>query len=510
MSSSEQDLDKIARGGVLMAVGLAFTNLASFLFMAILARALGSASFGIFTLGFSVFSVASAIALLGMDKAILRYIAPAYAKGDLEKSRFILRRIARYSLASSLLVSVVIFASAGPLAESLFLKPETADSIRLFSLCITPFVLSVLGYSALQSIKNIRYQVVARNFIEPGVKLAGAVALLLIPGFWTGWPVVVLGAAFLAAAAFSGGKIRRIMGRVKGGIDAAWSDREMLFYSFPLFLTAIFSMGLFRLDVLFLGRFGTTEEVGIYGATFQMASLGAFGLTIANLVFSPYIAASFHNGEREKLEQMFKTVSRWVLILTLPFLAAVYLYSGQILSVYGESFRAGAPVLVILTCGYTVANFSGISGSVLTMAGYARAVLVNTLCTCAVAFFACFFLVPRFGMTGAALASALAMSTLSGLRFFQVYRLTGITPMDRTTIKPMVATLAAVVIFMVVDYYFYSPNNWKGVLFILPLYMGVYLAMMSFLGWCPDDTRAFMSVMKHRGKRADRNMPSKE
>jgi len=495
MSSTNRDLENIARGGALMAVGLAFSNVSSFLFMAILARVLGPSGYGNFVIGFSVFGVVAAISLMGMDNAAVRFIAPVYAMGDIGKSRFILGRITGFAVGLSLIMTVAIFLLADYIANTIFGKPEVADIIQLFSFCITPFVLSVLGYSALQSIKKVRQQVISRNFIEPSVKLLGVTVFILIPGFWISWSVVIFGLAFLLAAIYSRWQLLKIFGQSRIERDKGWSDKTMLVYSLPLFLTTVFSLGLFRLDILFLGHFGSSADVGIYGAAFLTSNLGIFGLTIANLVFSPYIAASYHNKEYKKLEQMFITVSRWVLILTLPFLALVFLYPGQILSVYGEEFNSGIPVLLILSCAIALANVLGISGPVLVMSGHSRIVLFNTVITSVFAIGSAYFFVPLYGMIGAAISTALVMCMMSILNFSQVFRLLKIVPIDRSSLNPVFAAFGASIPFVLLDNYLYSPEDWKGLLTMIVLYAGLYLVMMNSLGWRKEDAQAFYAVI---------------
>lgn len=488
-----------------MAIGLVFTNLGSFLFLAFLARLLGPADFGLYTLGFSVFGIVSALALLGLDKAILRFVTPVFARGEIDNTSFVLKRILKYMVWAACLVGGLLFIYSDHLADGLFKKPEAGNVIRIFSLCILPFVLSMTGYNALQALRNIRHQVLARNFIEPGLKLAAISFLFFLPSMQVWMAIVVLAGAFTGGAFYSWWRLSIILKRSGKLSDAEWSDRRMLAYSLPLFLTALLNMGLFRLDVIFLGRFGTPEDVGLYGAAFQLAALGAFGMTVANLVFSPFIAASYHNGKHELLAQLFRTVSRWVLMLTLPLLGLVVLYPSQIISLYGEGFRAGASALLILAIGQTLNNLGGISGSVLAMSGHSRAVLGNSLLTCLFAAASCTLLIPRFGISGAAAAAAATVAVLAGLRFFFTYRLVGLVAVDLSTIKPLLAAGVALFPIKTIDRFIYSPVDWHGVLLIAPLYLITFGLLLSLLGWHPDDLLALRSVASRlKLSRADR------
>lgn len=494
MTPHKKDVESIAHGGILLAIGLAFTNLASFLFMALLARALGPAQFGIFFLGFSVFGIASALSLVGMDSAILRYVAPAYAKGDVSESRYILIRIVKYLLASSIVVAITMFLLADLVATWIFRTPEVAETIRYFSLCVTPFALSVFGYRALQSIKNFRHQVLSRNFIEPAVKLIGAVIIFLLMMSWAGWPMVVIGLSLLLSATYSGVQLRKVFDRKWRKRKSTWSRQEMLGYSLPLFLTAIFNLGLFRVDVFFLARFSAPDVVGVYGAAFHLVSLGVLGVTVAVMVMSPHIADSYHNNERDKLEALCKMASRWILIFSMPILAVICLYPDQILSVYGERYSAGASALIILTCGILAANFSGIAGTILRMSGHSKVVFVNTIITSFFAVGASYLLVPPYGMIGAAIAAALSTTLLALLRLLLSYRLVGIITFDRTALKAIFAVACTMSIFLVGDYAVYSPKDWTGVTALFPLFLIVYLLIMTALGWNRDDLLAFRAT----------------
>ena len=96
-------------------------------------------------------------------------------------------------------------------------------------------------------------------------------------------------------------------------------------------------------------------------------------LTAVSYVFSPFVADLHARGEREKLDALFKSITRWTVAGTIPVLLLMLLAPDAILRLFGgENFTAGATALRILVIGQAINVSVGAAGFVLIMAGRTR------------------------------------------------------------------------------------------------------------------------------------------
>ena len=77
ISSNDSAQVKIVKGAAVIFAGLIFARLVNYLYQIVLARAGGTAEFGLFFLGVSTITVAGGIATVGLDLGVARF-APLY------------------------------------------------------------------------------------------------------------------------------------------------------------------------------------------------------------------------------------------------------------------------------------------------------------------------------------------------------------------------------------------------------------------------------------------------
>ena len=89
-----------------------------------------------------------------------------------------------------------------------------------------------------------------------------------------------------------------------------------------LFTQLIFWTDFFVLSVLCErpGRRPATPATGVYGAVLRAGQSLFLFLTSVSLTFSPFVADLHHRGERERLDGLYKSVTRWTLAATIPVL----------------------------------------------------------------------------------------------------------------------------------------------------------------------------------------------
>ena len=104
-----------------------------------IARLLGAEGAGIYFLALSVTAIGSVIGRVGLDNALLRFVAIHSTHNEWNKLNGVYKLSMRIAIIASGLVTIVVFISSHWIASTLFDKPELSDPLRWMSLTILPF-----------------------------------------------------------------------------------------------------------------------------------------------------------------------------------------------------------------------------------------------------------------------------------------------------------------------------------------------------------------------------------
>jgi O-antigen/teichoic acid export membrane protein len=198
-------------------------------------------------------------------------------------------------------------------------------------------------------------------------------------------------------------------------------------------------------DNILLGAFLRTESVGLYDASFLLAklvltTLGAFGF-----LFMPMFSRLDADGDADGMDELYRTSTKWVVSLTLPIFLVLLLFPEAILGgLFGPEYAAGATALQILTLGFFVHALSGLAGNAIVSIGRTRTILLANVCVALLNVTGNVLLIPRIGIEGAAVASALSYLALNA-GYLWVLRGYGISPLSRE-LSGSVATTAVLVV----------------------------------------------------------------
>ncbi len=187
--------------------------------------------------------------------------------------------------------------------------------------------------------------------------------------------------------------------------------------SLPIFVVEAFYLLLTYVDILALEQLRSPDEVAVYYAAARLLALVAFVyFAIAGATthkFTQYHVA----GDKERLRKFFRETMRWTFWPSLAACAAILALGRPLLSLFGENFDRGYPVMFILAVGLLSRAAVGPAERLLNMLGvrkqcaaiYAAAFVINLVL--------CLLLIPPLGVEGAAIATATALVFESVLLF---------------------------------------------------------------------------------------------
>jgi O-antigen/teichoic acid export membrane protein len=159
--------------------------------------------------------------------------------------------------------------------------------------------------------------------------------------------------------------------------------------------------------------------------------------------FAPRIADLYQRGRYELLKRTFALITSWVVRLSLPGFVVLLVFPRELLAIFGPAFEAGAVVTQIMTVAWLFSAASGPCGYMLTMSGRPIVQMVNYLAAVVFNVALNIVLIPRLGISGAAIAWATTVGLLAIARMTQVRVFLKMLPFNLGLVKGLAAGVIA-------------------------------------------------------------------
>jgi O-antigen/teichoic acid export membrane protein len=280
----------IARGAGVVFFGTLVGSVLRYLFQIAIARTLGPDSFGVFSLGFTLFRWISIIAELGLLSGVVRYVALFRAGEDAERVKGTIILALRLVFLSSTGLALMLFLVAGPIARGLFHEPDLAGVLRWFALAIPFTTPATVMLFAIQGFKIMEYTIVVKEIVSPLGRLVLLLVLFLLGGQLHGAVATYALVALLATGLGYRYLTKTFPPLSKGALRPVYAPKEILTFSYPILLVQVLTFANLWMDSTFLGYFRTSQEVGIYSAAQRTAFLSTLIMQSFNAIFSPVIS----------------------------------------------------------------------------------------------------------------------------------------------------------------------------------------------------------------------------
>ncbi len=364
-----------------------------FLFFLFLARRLGPGDFGKYMFAFSLAEIFSILGDIGLHEYSIREVA---RKPDLLRRR-LAGILALKTLLSS--TSALIMVAILP-----FLGKD-----RETSLAVVAFALAQIGYSwffastiAYAARQDLHIQ--AFLWLLEKVLYAAAGVVVLLAG--RGFVAVALSNTFVQ---FFGGVLGVWIAWRKYGPFLLRLDRDKwggyLKAALPFGLIVAFYLVYFRIDSVMISFFRGDEEVGQYGAAYNLVSALLFlpsGLVAAMF---PRLAGAY-SSPNDNLDGPFQRAARWLLAISLPMAVGIWLLSEPlVLALLKDTYLPTVTAFAVLGWVLPVWFITFLQGNLLTVVERQKAVAVVGLANMILNVGMNLIIIPRYGFTGAAVTT---------------------------------------------------------------------------------------------------------
>ncbi len=217
-------------------------------------------------------------------------------------------------------------------------------------------------------------------------------------------------------------KLRRV---IPAG-PRAYDVKGWLTMAFPLLVISFCEILLQNADVLIISRYVDPAQVGIYFAAAKTMSLIMFvHYAVGSAVANRYSALNAR-GDKAALTRLVRDAGHWTFWPSLAGAVVILAIGKPLLSLFGAGFAEGYPVMFILVMGFLVRASIGPAEFLLTMLGEQRNCAIALIVGAAISIALNFTLTPMFGLIGAAMATATAVTVTALLNCWFAWRRLGI------------------------------------------------------------------------------------
>jgi O-antigen/teichoic acid export membrane protein len=400
---------ELKRGAFLNTIAMLASNFRG-IFTFLVARLLGPAALGIFSVAWSTTDIISKIGVFGLDNAITTFIARSEAVGDRARSRSLFHVAVVLGVVQSVITAGIVILALRFFNGRLHVQPQMVSALTLVFCAMPGLALYRISTAVSRGMKVMQHDIYSRGMAEP---IATTLAFLLAIGVGfnmsspqvaaiVGTAVSGITALVLASSLFRHNPAYEV---VASPVDEA---RSLIAYAGPISIYQLINAFIARLDLLMLGYFVgrapgvTLATVGVYSAVIDTAN-GLRKVNQAfNPIFAPVVAGMTAAGDHHEASATYARLAQWMLWILLPLVAVLSLAGSTILLIYGPAFWQGGLWLGIVALASATNAFVSL-GETVIMVQRPNLNLLHSVITCAVAFAGLVCLIPRLGPLGAAI-----------------------------------------------------------------------------------------------------------
>ncbi|MDP2598716.1 MAG: flippase [Candidatus Liptonbacteria bacterium] len=362
------------------------------------ARVLGAGGWGVFSYAVSLVAFITSFTDIGINAILIREAVKA---GDDSERRKVISTSFITKLAGLLLGVIAI----------IFITPHITNvkevsgilSIVVFILIFDTF--RDFGFYVIRSLEKMEWEAALFLFTNAAIVLLGIGFLTLSP--------TVKSLAYSYAIGDALGMVATLvfLGKRLSGILSNFSKshlKTILLSAWPLAITSFLGVLMINADILVIGWLKSAEDIGLYSAAQRIVQITYLLPSIINVSVLPTFARLARKNN-EKMRRVMESIVSLVFAIGIPISVGGFILGKSIiLFFFGQEYVPGAPSFQILILTILADFPATILAGFLFSYDRQRTLIINGAVAGTMNILLDFLLIPRFGITGSAIATLLA------------------------------------------------------------------------------------------------------
>ncbi len=406
MSATRQ----FVRGSSLLLVGRFIALFLNFLVQVLTVRYLAKADFGSFAYAIGVASFGSSALLLGMGKAIARFVPVYEERKDYARAFGCIVLAAGTIWALGLAAMAALYAAREVVASAAHIGPQSL-SLLLILIALAPLDAfdNLLQHLAAVFCRP-RAIFLRRQVVGPALRLLAVVLVMAFGGgvHWLAYGYLagaVIGVSLYLVMLVREWQARGLLQHLRPAA-LRLPARELFGFSLPLLSSDVSVAMRASLMVILLEYFHRPVAVAEFRAVLPVAGLNLVVFQAFSFLFVPLASRMYAREDHGGIDELYWQTSLWIALLTFPVFVVTCLMAPTItLVLFGERYARAGTLLAILALGHYFSAALGFNAATLRVHGKVAIIVASDVLTALLAIGLGLLLVPRYGALGAAYAT---------------------------------------------------------------------------------------------------------
>lgn len=198
-----------------------------------------------------------------------------------------------------------------------------------------------------------------------------------------------------------------------------------------------------KVDSLMVAGMTGFAANAIYTTSYYIATVIEIPKRALSQTVMPLIAQAFRHNNPQEIASLYSKVAINQFIIGALLLIGIManLHNIYVLMPKGEIFQAGTYVVLLVGLGKLIDMLFGPSSEIIVLSRYYAFNIVVLLALAVVVILFNLILIPRYGITGAAIGTCAAMFFFNAVKYIFIWKKFGLQPFTRQTLKVFVVAL---------------------------------------------------------------------
>lgn len=474
----EQHLTTIAKQSGIVFTGKFIGYILGLVSNFVLARFYGPKILGQYALVLATVNIICIFTVFGFKNGLVKYISKYRITKQNKKLNEIIKIAFTYGVLFSIIGAILIFLLKDIIANGIFKDSGLVNCLICGSWLAMPLTIISIFNGLYRGFKQLQYPVISNEIIR---RIVFSIIIMIFALLnFKNTPVVIISSLFaqvliifylIRKVSALGINFKNILlTPIENTLKEKKVKKEFFTYSSTLILISFMGVILTRIDKVMLGIYMTSEIVGIYNIASTVAGLTTFLLVSSNMIFSSVISELYSIKKIKMLGDLYSTITKWVIILTLPIVISIIFFSDTILRFFGEIYTIGSSALIILALGQMINTFVGANGFILNMCGHEKLLLINNILVALINIIFNAILIPKIGILGAAISTGMSIAIINIVKVIEVKILLNVFPYNKEYLYILINLLIICLSSFIIKIYW---NNIVSVIIITIINMGI-------------------------------------
>jgi O-antigen/teichoic acid export membrane protein len=387
-----------------------FAMLLGYASMLFITNFYGAEEWGIYSLCFTLLSIAVLLPKFGFDNSLVRIITELNTHNNHKEIKRVLFKALAISIIITLLIVVVINSFSDVIIAKILKQNNLKPYIKLISLCVLPIVILTIISATFQAFKKtmlfMLFQTAFINFVFLILLLIYhylEINIKIFELYYYSALITMIISIFTLYGFLNKKSLSLQQKEIKYGF------KKIATISLPMLLSSSFALLMGWSDIIMLSYFKTAADIGIYNSALKLAALSSITLIAVNAIATPKFVEFYSKMDMSGLESIVKKSTKMIFYSTAPVLIILIIFSKKILGLFGDEFSIGYLALIYLCIASFINAISGSVGYIMQMTNQQKTYQNIIITAFIINLILNIILIPKYSFNGAALASSLAM-----------------------------------------------------------------------------------------------------